>query len=342
MEIRKLELILENGEIANCQVMGKGKRIGYIVGPGSFYLKFLSILEDQYTLISADSLWTYGKASSLKNLEVISKVTKDYIKQRDHFIIKALKKYYNDEKIDGFGFSAPGAFLFEEAMDYPDDFENIIGTGIGLTELDPTFSKTNTMFYKTASNNRKDIYEKYQNEFQKLKPLMDGLISLNENTFFNFDIKDSTKFPLKPHKKFIAETISNVPKLLFDFSNHEKSKSTIIDHWKHNLLGEHLDKRMQEHFFVNIYPSLKPYSALLELAKYNKKILLIYGKSDFITPISAGKINKLVGFSNIELNIIDECGHMPYKETPFNFKVIIRNFNEIRMTSKLNAIVHHY
>src|SRR5690349_15896054 len=117
MKTEQFELILENDEKVNCSKGGQGNRMAYICGPGTFYLNSLDVLENEYTFFTCDSVWTYRKSKDLE-VKTINTVTKDSLKQRDHMVVNALKRRFNVEKMDGFGFSAPGALLFEEALDH--------------------------------------------------------------------------------------------------------------------------------------------------------------------------------------------------------------------------------
>lgn len=325
MKIEQFELILENGEKVACIKAGQGKRMAFICGPGSFYLNSLSMLEDEYTFFTHDPMWTYKKSASLAEKDVIS-VTKESIKKQDHLVVQALKKHFKVEKIDGMGFSAPGSFLFEEALEHPEDFDKIIATGIGLTELDPTFTKTNAFFEDAATPERRHAYSSLQGQHQTFqKESVKGYFE-NPSLFCLFDAKPTTKFPLKPHKQFIAETISMLPKIICDYSDLEKSKLMIIDHWKHNPLGEHIDKRMQEHFFMKIFPQLNPIETLMKLSETEKRILLVYGDTDFITPLPKAVIQQLHKISKIRLAILPDCGHMSYKEKPKEYTDAVVDF----------------
>ena len=326
MKEKQIKLTLENSETIICSMAGQGERIGFIVGPGSFYFTGLSSLQNNYTFVTCDAIWTYGKSSSLRKLEDITAITRESIKERDHLIIKALKKYFGVEHIDGFGFSAPGAFLFEEALEHPEDFEQLIGTGIGLTELDSTFAKTNAIFYSHAAKERQAAFDEHQNQYKKFQLLAGNNTSTEQDIIAFFDVKPSSKIPLKPHKQFVAETIAMAPKLLFNFSEPAKSKELIIEHWKHNPFRGHVDKRMQEHFFKNIYPGLKPLSTLLELEKIDKKILLIYGDNDFITPLPKEIEKELCQTRNLKLEIIADCSHMAYMESGQKYSEIVIDF----------------
>src|SRR3989338_10713260 len=104
MKIAQIQLPLENGEVIKCIIGGQGPRVGYIVGPGSFYLNALSHLENLYTFVTYDGLWTYRKMDSLSGKDVNS-LTKEMIKKRDHQIVVALRHYFNVSSIDGLGFS---------------------------------------------------------------------------------------------------------------------------------------------------------------------------------------------------------------------------------------------
>lgn len=327
MKTSKFQLKLENDETVTCSQAGQGSRIGFIAGgPGSFYFTGLSALENEYTFITYDSAWTYGKSSTLAEKK-IEMITKESIKQYDHMVVNALKKHFKVDEIDGFGFSAPGAFLFEEALDHPEDFAHIIGTGIGLTELDPSFSKTNTIFNEAADPARKKAFEEHQNKFKELNSYIDKRDSaFYQNSFLFFDVKKETKLPLKPHKDFVAGALVITSKLLFNYSDVEKSKKIIIEHWKHNPFGEHVDKRFQEYFFNKIYPLLNPQQTILELAKKNKPVLLVYGETDFVTPLTEDILKTLSQYSPIKLEIIKGCGHMTYKEEPEKYLKIVRDF----------------
>lgn len=57
MEISKLKLELETGEVVPCSTPGEGPRIRYIAGgPGSFNFFILSLFEKNYTFVTYDSL----------------------------------------------------------------------------------------------------------------------------------------------------------------------------------------------------------------------------------------------------------------------------------------------
>ena len=328
MRFIKIQLKLENGETVTCSVAGQGARIGFIGGgPGSFYFNGLSLLEHDYTFVTCDFLWTYGKSHTL-NEKSIQGGTKENICEREHFVVNALKRYFNVTEIDGFGFSAPGALLFEQALRYPKDFHCIIGTGVGLIELDATFKKTTDLFYRVATEERKRAFESYQTRYTALQSaISSGNVAGNSELNRSFDLKPTTKLPLKPHKKFVAETLAMAPKLIYQLSNPEKSYAMIIGHWKHNPFGEHLDKHMQEHFFREIYPQVNSFETLITLAKQKRNILLVYGREDYITPLPQEVLEKIRQQAHINLEVLDHAAHMPYLEAPNEYANLIRNFS---------------
>lgn len=59
------------------------------------------------------------------------------MKHRDYLVVRALREKQKPESIDGWGFSGPGALLFEEVLDHPE----LYGRIIGVMELDPIFEK---------------------------------------------------------------------------------------------------------------------------------------------------------------------------------------------------------
>jgi pimeloyl-ACP methyl ester carboxylesterase len=62
-----------------------------------------------------------------------------------------------------------------------------------------------------------------------------------------------------------------------------------------------------------------------ELKMIDVPTLLIYGKSDKVTPLSlAYKMKELIKYS--ELIELDDCGHFPYIEKPTVFNLIINSF----------------
>lgn len=331
MKTEKINLTLANGEKIICSKAGNGPRIGFIVGgPGSFYFNGLSCLEDEYTFYTYDAAWTYRKTDSLEEKK-IAEITKETMIETDHLVVMALKEELGVEEVDGFGFSAPGALLFQQALHYPDDFSHLFGTGIGLTELDPTFAKTNALFYNLATKERTEAFEEHQSNYKHFKNSLDQ-DSPDESRAF-FDVKPKTKTPLKPHKQFVAETISMGPKFLFNFSDANTTRNTIIEHWKRNPFREHIDKRMQEHFFNTIYPQLNPLADLSQLVEQGKKLLLIYGDSDFITPLPDEISKELHSEPNIQLKIFKECGHMPYQESPEQYSELVREYANVKSES---------
>lgn len=330
MQCTKFELTLENGKTVVCSKAGQGKRIGFIGGgPGSFYFNGLSQLEHDYTFVACDSLWTYGKGNTLneKCIQDIQNVTKENICEQDHLVVNALKPHFSVTEIDGFGFSAPGALLFEQALRYPADFRCIIGTGVGVTELDPTFTKTTSFFNQNASLERKQAFENCQTKYGELQSAISKRTYQWQPEFYkSFDLKPTTKLPLKPHKKFVAETLSNAPKLIDQLSAPEKAYAMIIEHWKHNPFKEHLNKHMQEHFFGKIYPQLNSLETLIALAK-QKNILLIYGREDYITPLPRELQEQIQQQPNINLQLLDNVAHMSYLEAPNEYANLVRNFS---------------
>lgn len=325
MKISQIELMLENGDILSCAVGGQGSRIGYLVGgPGSFYLNGLSHLGNIYTLVSYDAWWTDTKDQSYHKKD-LSVITKETIKKQDHEIILALKHHFGVATIDGFGFSAPGALLFEEALEHPENFDRIIGTGIGLTALDPTFTKTNSLFYQLASPRRKKAFETYQKKYKELQESLKEDSREDSKTLEFFDLKSKEKLK-KPHKQFLAETISITPKILFNYENQERSKSIILSHWKKNPFRARIDKKFQEHFFNTIYQEMRPLLTLIMLSKIKSTILLIYGESDYITPLPEHILNILTLYRTITILIMQKCAHMPYIESPREYASIINEF----------------
>jgi pimeloyl-ACP methyl ester carboxylesterase len=314
----QFEFSLEDGRTMLCSMTGHGKRLGYIVGgPGSFYFKGLSSLHNDYTFVTCDTLWTYRKTPVERELSV---VTKESIINQENLVIKALKQRFPNRVIDGFGFSAPGALLFELALQYPANFDLLIGTGIGLVKLDPTFTKTNEIFKRDASPRRKEIFEGYQIDYAQIKEGEGTAASLGF-----FDLKSSQKLS-KPYKKFVAETLSMAPKLICDMSNPAQYQQAILNHWKTNLFGEHIDKSMQEHFFNSIYPTLNPLPTIEALLKKEQKMLLMYGDKDYITPLPANFLDLVKPFSSISIHVFERCGHMPYIEMAKEYTETIRNF----------------
>lgn len=327
MSFAKFELMLENGETVICSLAGQGSRIGFISGgPGSFYFHGLSRLENNYTFVACDSLWTYRKSAEF-NEKPTPLFTKNDLINRDHLVVNALKHYFNVTEIDGFGFSAPGAMLFEQALHYPKDFHHLIGTGVGLIELDAAFKTTNDLFYRTAAPDRKQAFERYQTQYTVLQSaISQGNVADNAPFGCLFDVKPTSKLPLKPHKKFVAETISMTPKLIYELFNPAESRAMVIQHWKHNPFGEHIDKRMQEYFFTKIYPQLKPLETLIALAAQRKKVLLIYGSEDYITPLPPDVLAKVQQQASVEVKIVHHAAHMPYFEMPNQYAKLVMDF----------------
>ncbi len=336
MQAKKIQLELANGETVTCSIAGQGKRIGFISGgPGSFYFNGLSPLQHDYTFVACDFLWTYGKGSTI-NPNITQGVTKESLCERDHLVVDALKRHFGATEIDGFGFSAPGALLFEQALRYPGDFSRIIGTGVGLVELDATFKKTNDLFYRVASQERKQAFESYQSRYALLQTAVNSGSIAGRPEFSSFDFKLTTKLPLKPHKKFVAETLAMAPKLIFQLSNPEKSYEMIIRHWKHNPFGEHINKHMQEYFFNEIYPQLNPFAALMELVK-QKKVLLVFGREDYITPLPPDVLEKIQQQPNIQVELLDNAAHMPYFEVPDQYAKLVADFSGVGNCSAHSA-----
>jgi len=326
MKKSQVKLELKNGITVICGVAGQGPRIGYIAGgPGSFYLQGLSCLGDDYTFITCDHIWTYSKKRSFEEKNILS-ITKEMIKELDHLVIEAVKSHFNVTRIDGFGFSAPGALLFEEAKDYPDDFDMLIGTGVGLIKLDPSFTQTNQFFRSKATRERQYTFEMYQQKYRELAEKKERDFASNKSTLNFFDFKSADKFENKPHKRFIAETIAIIPKILFDYTSEKEAKNIILTHWKKNIFGDYIDKRMQEHFFNIIFPQINSLDNIIDLAKSGKKILLIFGDSDFITPLVSDIEKTIRLYPTIFLEVINNCGHMPYIEDFEQYQNIVMKF----------------
>lgn len=347
MQATKFELTLENGEKIICSKAGNGPRIAYIPGgPGSFYLKGLEALQNEYTFITSDSIWTYRKPyGEFFTKKKIQDLTLEGIKKQDHFAVNALKKHFATDKVYGFGFSAPGALLFEQALSYPEDYCSLICTGVGVTPLDPTFTSTDKIFYAKASPERIKAYEAVQGEYKELQSRLQAPdptpIDPKLLHKFNFksDGKEAKKFKEKPHKDFVAGALAIRPKLLFDFkpaTNPEED--LVIKHWKHNLSHEHVDKRFQEYFFTKLYGQLNPSAAIQELAKKGTPILLVYGDTDFVTPLPDETAKDLAKFPSVTLKIIPESAHITYMEKPKEHAKIVMDFVDPQLpmiTSKL-------
>lgn len=120
-----------------------------------------------------------------------------------------------------------------------------------------------------------------------------------EAIFKFFDVKPKTNGTcLKSHKQFVAESICLLPKL---FSDVEAKRRLIIEYWKHNVFGEHLDKEIQKHFFETIYPQLNTLNALKKLALLSKQVLIIAGVDDYVTPWPEEIASQLKEFENIRI-----------------------------------------
>lgn len=330
----QFKLVLENGETVICSRIGRGKKIAFIPGgPGTFYFKGLTSLYNKYTFIACDGVWTYRPPyGPLYGQRKPEEMTRENIKKREHLVMNALKKHFKTDKIDGFAFSAPGAFLFEEALENPKDYDCIIGTGIALTSLGEGFSKTTEIFEKRATKEQKEIFAAHQEKYKELQSgiNLDKLIDQSLLTFFGFkaDEKVAEEFKKEPYKRFVAESMAMAAKLFFDCSDMEKVRKRLMEHWESNPFGECVDKNFQEHFFMNIYPQLKPLQTIIELAKTGKRILLIYGESDFITPFTYEILQKLAEHPSITTMVLGESGHVPYVEAPKEYSEIVMDFVE--------------
>lgn len=334
MSFTKFELILENGNSVTCSQIGIGKRCGYIVGPGSFYFKGLASLYSDYTFITQDSDWTYRKPyGDFFQEKKVTAPTPESLIQLNHQVVCALKKQRNLSEIDGFGFSGPGALLFEQALKFPQDYAKLIGTGVGLIPLDPSFKNTDEIFAQRAEPERIKTHQTIQESLQKLQEYAAGQRAcIDASVLLLFDLKPdgqvADKFHRKPHKRFVAEAVGLMSKLLFVYSDLEKSKAIILDHWKHNPANEHVDKRSQEHFFMTVYPKLDPAQAVMQLAKSNKPLLLLYGEADFITPLPKDFEKQMQDFKSVRVHILPKTAHMPYLEAPMEYAHAVRSFTQ--------------
>jgi pimeloyl-ACP methyl ester carboxylesterase len=323
MPTEQFSLTLADGSTIKCSMISGGSRIGYIAGgPGSFYFSSLESakLLDIYTFITSDAAWTYINQDSL-NKKDLSHINAKHIKENDHLIIEALKEKFPATPIDGFGFSAPGALLIEEALNFPEDYDRLIFTGLGLVTLDPTFTTTTKLFDSKASTEKRKHFKRDSDA----KSLFDTLVlnyQLQQNHALStfFAVSPTSKLPLKPAKKFLTETIAMRAKMFYDATDLESTKEQIKQHWYHNPLGEHIDKNMQELFFTEIYPQLTPLESLKILADTGKSILLIMGEQDFVTPLTSEITETLQQYPNINLQIIKEAAHVPYLEQPERYR----------------------
>ena len=332
---KQFELALKSGKKITCKSCGTGSRHAYIIGPGSFYFNSLEALHNVYTFYACDTYWAYTKPDTLRPDEELRKINKLTLKEQDHEIVLALKQYLNISIIDGFAFSAPGLLLLEEAHDYSEDFDRIIGTGIGVTELDPTFEKTNQFFKCEASPERVKTFETCYHRYQTLTTTREN----NPNLKF-FDLKSTTDTTKKPHKLFVAETLSMIAKLLYNHNDINKGREIVIKHWKRNTVGEHIDKRFQKVFFETIYPTMNPEKIFQNLEKTNNKILLIFGKHDFVTPLPEKQQKLISQHPKITLSIVDQTSHMVYLENQSLYKEIVETFLESTISNKAEQTSH--
>ena len=360
MQSTKFELRLKNGDTVLCSKIGHGPRIAQIAGPASFYLSGMGPLFDEFTFITADSDWTYrkpyGKFFTEKQIEHL---TAESIIERDHQITEALKKEYKTSKIYGFGLSGPGGLPIKQQEKYK-DYCNLLLFGVGMTPLDPTFKTTDEYFYKHDKPARIARHQQMQADYAKLKFGLENNQPVDAELLrqfgFKADGKAAKKFQEKPHKRFLAEAISNTFKLLenpkLKLEDGAEKEDLIIKHWKHNLAGpqlaeskfakpgkplwkhEHVDKRMQEHFFGKIYPEL---NSLETLKAINTPTLVLSGDEDYITPFDEVTEHTLKQLPHVRLRKIEKAAHMVYMEQPEAFRKAVMDHVHLCEEPKLRA-----
>lgn len=348
MQATKLELTLEGGKKVICTKAGRGPRIAYIVGPGSFYLKGLAALQDEFTFFTSDEAWTYRKPrGDFFSQKKIQDMSIEGIRRQDHLIVEALKKQWDTDKVYGFGFSAPGALLFEQALHYPGDYCQLICTGIGVIPLDPKFESTDKIFYDKASPERIESFKQSQSEYKSLQtsladpssPRIDPV--LLKKFDYKADGKAQKKFREKPHKDFVAGALAIQAKLLFNFKPvvSEEGKDIIRNHWKHNLFKDHVDGRVQKFFFEKLYSQLNPAVAIKKLGEKGTPVLLIYGDTDYVTPLPEDTAKDLAKYPSIALKIIPEAGHITYMEKPKEYAQIINKFMKKQSAAEVQPMI---
>ena len=331
--MKKSNLKIEYDQALNLIAVGEGERVAYVFGAvGSFYLdQFPSNLYNEYTFYArAQTDWVYRKEPCITGKE-INCITQETLIADDHVAVTALREKLK-KPICGFGFSAPGSLIFKHALKHPNDFEEIVGTGVAFIKLDATFSKSNSIFQANAEDQRKAAFNRHHEKFMKfmegVKLSEDGLtfsVSGESRDLMSFFGLNPEKLSQKGHHLFLAETEFNKAKVMKRY-NDDNCDLNIYSHWKKNLLEFHVNRQVQRHFFESIASDedFEPLVWLLDLAK-KRKVHLIFGKYDCITPIDSDIRSRLKSSLNTSFVEI-EGGHMPYVECPDEYSEIIRSF----------------
>lgn len=313
MHPRKISLALTNGKQVTCLVGGKGPRVVYIMGAGSFYIQSLLNLPElanNLTFVTCDRVWVQDEDNPLLKEADIQAITLESLLDEERLVVEAIREYFKCKKIGLFGFSAPAALALRYALENPKDIASVIATGAGLCQLDPSFALTDQVFKERASKEKIQQHESAVQNYQKILENAKDAEPL-ANSHFAPD-PQTGKLCLTPRSHYREQTRSLGPKALYAYPKHTQE---FLEHWKSNPLGQSLSTAMRLHFFGKLQPQLDTLTILEELEKQGKvPVLLAHGKQDYVTPADEKVIDKLAGYHHIKLDLYDECAHLPYIE----------------------------
>lgn len=348
MTISTFSLKLDSGEVANFISAGDGPHVAYVVGPGSFYLKSLSALYPHITFVACDDLWTREKAAAPKDEKEVSEWTSEKMVQQDASAIKAIKAHYGCAKVALCGFSAPGGVLGPaQILANPQDIACFVGTGIGLSPLDPTFSATTAAFKERATPERQNRFVAASDNFEKLKSGLEGASSLPTSNFVEEKPSDDEnsrddgdrprhKRTMTPNSEYVQSALASATKI-FASDDEIPAGAILDDHWRYNPDGKVMCQQMRGHFFMNIYSKMDTVNLLQQQQEI--PVCLIQGEQDFVTPMDSAVADQLVGCSHITLHQYDRSGHMPYLEEKEKYTEHVMSFIAKHTPMKSAAVV---
>ncbi len=299
------------GMQTNCIAIGNGPEFCFIVGPGSFYLRSLitnSDIGELCTFITCDSHWVGYDDSNLLSL--------DDLLEFNYEIIKSIIKKFKLKKIGMLGFSAPACLAIEYIKKYPQDIAWLQLIGAALENLDPKFTFSNNVFMENAS---KEKIKKHESD-QMIRFAIEqndcngNFYYFSENDYF---LDSDKQRRLKPNSAWILETVSLYHKAFFRDS--ERYRQALISHWENNILGQYINPFFREHFFKNIFPTIKALDGLKDLANISFPIQVFAGKEDYIAPLSPKTKKELQLMHNVNLLEYEKCGHYVYIENNEQF-----------------------
>lgn len=302
--------ICVKGKSTPCIAIGRGSSFCFIMGPGSFYLRSLianSDIGELCTFITCDFHWVGTESHCFLSL--------DELLEFNHLVIKEIIKKFALKEIGILGFSAPACLAIEYVRKYPQDISWLQLVGISLEPLDPEFTFSNRSFSENASSERIKKYELDQKIKFSIEQNNDanGMYFSSDDFFLDADKKRH----LKTNPAWVLETLSLYHKAFFH--DTERYRQALISHWENNILGQCINPFFRQHFFQNVFPTVRSLEGLKHLGKINFPVQVFCGNEDYITPLSSTTKKELNLIHSVNLLEYEKCGHYVYIEDSERF-----------------------